>query len=57
MVCRTSGWSGISIGPVAFSWHAANPGNTAAMRSSDSIRWIGGGFFFPPLNGARPEPD
>ena len=48
-VCRTSGWSGISIGPGAtFSWHAARVGNTAAIRSSDSIRWMAGGFFRPP---------
>ena len=48
-VCRTSGWSGISIGPGAtFSWHAASTGNTAAIRSSASIRWMAGGFFRPP---------
>ena len=37
-------WSGISIGPTTFSWHAAACGNTAAMRSSASMRWIGGGL-------------
>ena len=47
IVWRTSTWSGISIGPVTFSWHAAACGNTAAMRSSDSMRWIGGGFLRP----------
>ena len=48
-VWRTSRWSGISIGPGAtFSWQAASVGNTAAIRSSDSIRWIAGGFFRPP---------
>ena len=47
MVWRTSTWSGISIGPVTFSWHAAACGNTAAMRSSDSMRWIGGGLRRP----------
>ena len=46
-VWRTSTWSGISIGPVTFSWHAAACGNTAAMRSSDSMRWIGGGLRRP----------
>ena len=33
-----------------FSWHAAACGNTAAMRSSASMRWIGGGFFRPLRN-------
>src|SRR6266508_1453537 len=48
-VWRTSGWSGISMGPGAtFSWHAARVGNTAAIRSSDSIRWMAGGFLRPP---------
>ena len=32
------------------SWHAAACGNTAAMRSSASMRWIGGGFLRPPRN-------
>ena len=37
------------MGPGAtFSWHAANVGNTAAIRSSDSIRWMAGGFLRPP---------
>ena len=31
-----------------FSWQAASVGNTAAIRSSASIRWIAGGFFRPP---------
>ena len=47
IVWRTSTWSGISIGPMTFSWHAAACGNTAAMRSSDSMRWIGGGLRRP----------
>ena len=50
MVWRTSRWSGISIGPATFSWQAAACGNTAAMRSSASMRWIGGGFFVPLRN-------
>ena len=50
MVWRTSTWSGISIGPTALSWQAAACGNTATMRSSASMRWIGGGFFLPPRN-------
>src|SRR5260370_1129620 len=49
IVWRTRTWSGISSGPGAtFSWQAASVGNTAAIRSSASIRWIAGGFFFPP---------
>ncbi len=48
-VWRTSGWSGISSGPGAtFSWQAASAGKTAAIRSSDSIRWMAGGFLRPP---------
>jgi hypothetical protein len=47
-VWRTSGWSGISIGPATFSWQAAAWGKTAAIRSSASMRWIAGGFFLPP---------
>ena len=48
-VWRTRTWSGISSGPGAtFSWQAARVGKTAAIRSSASIRWIAGGFFFPP---------
>ena len=48
-VWRTSTWSGITTGPPgAFSWQAARAGNTAAMRSSASMRWMGRGFFFPP---------
>ena len=31
-----------------FSWQAASVGNTAAIRSSASIRWMAGGFFRPP---------
>ena len=50
IVWRTRTWSGISIGPVTFSWHAAACGNTAAMRSSASMRWIGGGFLRPLRN-------
>ena len=50
IVWRTRRWSGISIGPVTFSWHAAACGNTAAIRSSASMRWIGGGLRFPPRN-------
>ena len=39
----------MSIGPGAtFSWHAASVGNTAASRSSDSMRWMAGGFLRPP---------
>src|SRR5580704_16191455 len=39
----------MSSGPGAtFSWQAAKVGNTAAIRSSDSIRWMAGGFFLPP---------
>ncbi len=42
-------WSGMTIGPPgAFSWHAARAGNTAAMRSSASMRCTGRGFFLPP---------
>ena len=37
------------MGPVMFSWQAAAPGNSAAMRSSDSMRWIGGGLRRPPF--------
>ena len=49
MVWRTIGWSGISTGPeAAFSWHAASAGNTATIRSSASIRWMGGGLRRPP---------
>ena len=40
----------MSIAPVTFSWQAAACGNTAASRSSDSIRWIGGGLRRPPRN-------
>ena len=40
IVWRTSGWSGISIGPVTFSWQAAAWGKRAAMRSSASMRWM-----------------
>ena len=47
-VWRTSGWSGSSIGPPAFSWHWASAGNTAAIRSSASMRWSAGGVFLPP---------
>ena len=50
MVWRTSTWSGISIGPVTFSWQAAACGNTAAIRSSASMRWIGGGLRLPLRN-------
>ena len=48
IVWRTSRWSGITTGPVTFSWQAAAWGNTAAMRSSASMRWIGGGLRRPP---------
>ena len=48
-VWRTIGWSGISTGPAAaFSWQAASAGNTAAIRSSASMRWMGGGVRRPP---------
>ena len=48
-VWRTSGWSGISMRPgAAFSWQPASAGKTAAIRSSASMRWIGGGFLLPP---------
>ena len=50
IVWRTSTWSGISIGPVTLSWQAAACGNTAAIRSSDSMRWIGGGLRRPLRN-------
>ena len=50
MVWRTRRWSGISIGPVTFSWQAAACGNSAAIRSSASMRWIGGGFLRPLRN-------
>src|SRR4029453_4694255 len=50
IVWRTSTWSGISIGPVALSWQAAAPGKTAAIKSSDSMRWMGGGLRFPLRN-------
>ena len=36
------------MGPAVFSWQAAAPGNTAAMMSSASMRWMGGGLRFPP---------
>ena len=49
-VWRTITWSGISIGPTRLSWHAAACGNIAAMRSSASMRWIGGGLRRPPRN-------
>ena len=49
IVWRTIGWSGISTGPATFSWQAAAWGNSAAIRSSASMRWIGGGFLRPPL--------
>ncbi len=38
----------MSTGPVALSWQAAAWGNTAASRSSDSMRWMGGGLRRPP---------
>ncbi len=50
IVWRTITWSGSSIGPVTFSWQAAGSGNTAAIRSSASMRWIGGGFLRPPFH-------
>ena len=50
IVWRTITWSGISTGPTRLSWHAAACGNTAAIRSSASMRWIGGGFLRPPRN-------
>ena len=43
-VWRASTWSGTATGPGgAFSWQAARPGQTAASRSSASMRcrWIG----------------
>ena len=43
------GWSGTSSGPLAFSWQAAAAGNSAAMRSSASMRWMAGGFRLPPF--------
>ena len=49
IVWRTIGWSGISIGPATFSWQAAACGNSAAIMSSDSMRWIGGGLRRPAL--------
>ena len=49
IVWRTIGWSGISTGPATFSWQAAACGNSAAIMSSDSMRWIGGGLRRPPL--------
>ena len=50
IVSRTSMCSGISMGPAgALSWQAASEGNTAAMRSSASIRWMLNGFSRPPL--------
>ena len=48
MVCLTSGWSGISRSPTRFSGHASWSGNTAATRSSASIRCSGVGTFLPP---------
>ena len=50
MVWRTITWSGSSTGPDTFSWHAAAKGNSAAMTSSASIRWMGGGFLRPPFH-------
>ncbi len=48
-VWRTIGWSGISTGPAAaLSWHATSAGNAAAIRSSASMRWMGGGVRRPP---------
>ena len=41
-------WSGISTGPTRLSWQAAACGNMAAIMSSASMRWIGGGLRRPP---------
>src|SRR6266702_4217734 len=50
MVCLTSGWAGISRSPTRFSGQASWSGNTAAIKSSASIRWSGVGTFLPPRN-------
>ncbi len=38
------------MGPVMFSWQAAASGNSAAIMSSDSMRWMGGGLRLPLRN-------
>ena len=50
IVCRTSGWSGISRWPTTFSAQAIWSGKIAATRSSASIRANCGGTFLPPRN-------
>ena len=57
IVSLTRGWSGGSIGPLRFSWHATWSGKTAARRSSERIRRIGAGTFRPPVrrSSARPR--
>ena len=48
-VWRASTWSGTATGPGgAFSWQAARPGQTAARRSSASMRWRWIGRRLPP---------
>ncbi len=48
-VWRTSTWSGTATGPgAAFSWQAASAGQTAASRSSASMRWRWIGRRWPP---------
>ena len=53
MVWFTSGWSGISRSPTIFSWQASWSGNTAAIKSSASMRCSCGGTLFPPLKRSR----
>ena len=48
MVSATSGWSGMRTSPSRFSWHATWSGKTAASRSSERMRRIGGGTLRPP---------
>src|SRR5947199_881411 len=53
IVSRTSGWSGITIGPVTLSAHATCAGKTAASRSSARMRWSGMGTRRPPWKRRR----
>ena len=48
IVCRTSGWSGISRSPTMFSPHASWSGKIDASRSSAAMRCNGGATLRPP---------
>ena len=53
-VWRANTWSATTTGPAgAFSWQAARPGHTAAIRSSASMRWRWMGRRRPPLARGR----